>query len=132
MPVTESPEFDLPETKYVGDVKDKKEFKGGMIVSPPSGNNPAWLRKFGQVTDAFASGWMMIRGARRRRAVDRGFVLSDHVDWEGINKTIEDTGAENIWVTHGYSAPLVRFLREKGLNAKSISTRFEGESGVDQ
>ena len=123
---------ELPETKYAGDVKAKNEFKGGIVVSPPSGNNSAWLRKFGSITDAFASGWMMIRGARRRRAVDRGFVLSDHVDWNGINKTIDDTGAENVLVTHGYASPLVRFLQEKGLNAKSISTRFEGEPEDDQ
>ena len=70
---------------------------------------------------------MLVRGARRRRAVDRGFVLSDHVDWPGLLAAIEATGAERVWVTHGYTAPVVRWLRERGLDAQAVQTRFEGE-----
>jgi putative mRNA 3-end processing factor len=70
---------------------------------------------------------MQVRGARRRRAIDRGFVLSDHADWPGLLDTIRATGAETIWVTHGQSRPLVRALTEQGLNARSINTEFEGE-----
>jgi putative mRNA 3-end processing factor len=70
---------------------------------------------------------MQIRGARRRRAVDRGFALSDHVDWEGLQWAIRETGAEEIWVTHGYVSVMVRCLREQGLAARGIATHFEGE-----
>jgi putative mRNA 3-end processing factor len=70
---------------------------------------------------------MRIRGTRRRRAVDRGFVLSDHVDWPGLLGAIEATGAEEVWVTHGYSAVVVRALRERGLEAHALATRYVGE-----
>jgi putative mRNA 3-end processing factor len=70
---------------------------------------------------------MRIRGARRRRSLDRGFVLSDHADWSGLLDAVEATGASSIWVTHGYRSPMVRWLREKGFDAKAIDTRFEGE-----
>ncbi|MGD9103532.1 MAG: hypothetical protein PVF64_08390, partial [Desulfobacterales bacterium] len=79
---------------------------------------------------AFASGWMQIRGMRRRRAVDRGFVLSDHSDWSGLIDTIKASEAENIWVTHGYSAEVVQYLQEQGLNARQIETQFS--SGIDR
>ena len=72
--------------------------------------------------------------ARRRRAVDRGFVLSDHADWPGLLAAIEATGAERVLVTHGYAAALVRYLREQGLDAGVIATwrrAIDGRSGRD-
>jgi putative mRNA 3-end processing factor len=98
-----------------------------FVVAPGSTDNSPWLRKFGDISTAFASGWMQIRGPRRRRALDRGFVLSDHADWDGLLKSIDATGAENIWATHGHTGPLVRWLQERGKNAMAIETRFEGE-----
>jgi putative mRNA 3-end processing factor len=86
------------------------------------------MRRFGPVSAAFASGWMSIRGARRRRGVDRGFVLSDHVDWPSLLSSIEATGAECVWVTHGYREPVVRWLREHGIQALAVASRWEGES----
>jgi putative mRNA 3-end processing factor len=70
---------------------------------------------------------MRVRGARRRRGLDRGFTLSDHVDWPGLLEAVAATGAERIWVTHGYTGPVVRWLREHGLEARAVATRFEGE-----
>jgi putative mRNA 3-end processing factor len=70
---------------------------------------------------------MRIRGTRRRKSVDKGFVLSDHADWDALNTVIRDTGAERIIVTHGYAAEMVRWLSEKGLQAGSLVTHFEGE-----
>lgn len=102
-------------------------FQGAMVVAPPSAMGSTWLRKFQPYTDAVASGWMSIRGMRRRRAVDTGFVLSDHADWPGLCQTIADTGAEKIFVTHGYADLFSRFLSEQGLDAQPVSTRFEGE-----
>lgn len=72
---------------------------------------------------------MRIRGTRRRRAIDRGFVLSDHADWPGLLAAIDATGAERVWVTHGYAAVLVRWLQEQGRDAAVLQTRFEGEVG---
>jgi putative mRNA 3-end processing factor len=91
-----------------------------------------WMRKLGPSETAFASGWMTLRGARRRRAMDRGFVLSDHADWRELNEAVAATGAENIYVTHGYQNAFTRWLvEEKGLNAVAVDTLFEGESADD-
>jgi putative mRNA 3-end processing factor len=86
------------------------------------------MRRFGDFSDGFASGWMRLRGTRRRRGVDRGFVLSDHADWPGLLWAIEQTGAERVMVTHGSVGVLVRHLREQGLDAQSFST----EDGDDE
>lgn len=101
----------------------------GLIVAPGSAQNTPWIRRFAPYSLSFASGWMAVRGARRRQALDRGFVLSDHVDWSGILSTIEASGASRIGVTHGYAAPLIRWLKEnRGLDAFEVPTRFIGEA----
>ncbi|MCA9428792.1 MAG: DNA ligase-associated DEXH box helicase, partial [Candidatus Omnitrophica bacterium] len=86
-----------------------------------------WMKKFGKVSTAFASGWMQIRGNRRRRGIDRGFVVSDHADWNGLLDAIAATGAERIGVTHGFSETLVRYLKERGMDAFPIRTEYEPE-----
>jgi putative mRNA 3-end processing factor len=124
----------LPPTIYAG-VTDtagkrvKKAWAGALIVAPPSAHGSAWVRKFAPNSAAIASGWMAIRGTRRRKAVDRGFVISDHADWPGLLDAISATGAEAVWATHGYTAVLARWLRDRGLNAVPLETRFTGEAG---
>ena len=123
--------YPVPETVRAS--RDTKELfqMGGMIIAPGSAQNSPWMRQFGQRSEAFASGWMTVRGQRRRRALDRGFVLSDHVDWKGILKTVEATGAESVGVTHGYADALVRWLREnKGIDAYALNTVLRNEKGV--
>ena len=102
-----------------------------LVVAPPSAAGTPWIRRFGAVSHAFASGWMRVRGQRRRRGVDRGFVLSDHVDWPSLLQTISDTGAECVWVTHGYREPVVRWLEEHGLRALAVASRWEGDEDAD-
>jgi putative mRNA 3-end processing factor len=118
---------DLPETIYAGSMPAATDWAGALIVAPPSANGSPWSRKFGPTSSAFASGWMRIRGARRRRSVDRGFVLSDHCDWPGLLGAIEATRAERVLLTHGYTAVVARHLRERGVDAATLATRYEGE-----
>jgi putative mRNA 3-end processing factor len=99
----------------------------GLLVCSPVGAGEAPLRHLGEVACALASGWTRIRGLRRQRAADRGFVISDHADWPGLLRAIEATGAARIGVTHGYTAPLVRYLRERGTDAFEFPTRYSGE-----
>ncbi len=106
---------------------EEKAGKGSLVVAPPSAHNTPWSRRFGPASAAFVSGWMRIRGARRRRSLDRGFVLSDHADWPALLRAIDATGAESVWVTHGFRAPLVRWLQEHGREAVALETGFEGE-----
>lgn len=122
----------LPETRMVSDFDAKKDYAGALIVAPPSAQSSPWLKRFGEYSDAFASGWMAIRGARRRRAVDQGFVLSDHADWLSLNRAIEATGAQRVFVTHGHTTPLVQWLNERGVEAHTMKTEFEGEAGAEE
>jgi putative mRNA 3-end processing factor len=118
---------DLPPTTYVGSVTNKKDFIGSLIVAPPSAQASNWMKRFGNQSTAFASGWMMVRGARRQRAVDRGFVLSDHADWPELNKAIKETEAETVYVTHGFAEEVSRWLNETGMNAVALKTKFVGD-----
>ena len=122
----------LPETRMVTDYEAKKDFAGALVVAPPSAQSTPWLKRFGDYSDAFASGWMAIRGARRRRVVDKGFVLSDHADWPSLNRAIEATGASRVFVTHGHITPLVQWLNERGIEAHAMKTEFEGEAGAEE
>jgi len=98
-----------------------------LVIAPPSANGSTWMRRLQPFSSAFASGWMQTRGARVRRAVDRGFVLSDHADWRGIHEAVRASGAERVGVTHGYVDVMVGWLREQGTDAFAVPTRFEGE-----
>ncbi|WP_299403712.1 ligase-associated DNA damage response exonuclease [uncultured Roseobacter sp.] len=118
----------LPATVPVTAETDPKAQKGALVLAPPSAMGSAWARKFGPQESAFASGWMQLRGVRRRRAGDRGFVISDHADWSGLLDAIKATEAENIYVTHGYTDVFARYLTENGWNAQVVPTEFEGEN----
>jgi putative mRNA 3-end processing factor len=118
----------LPETLRVSDVTDEALFKRALVLAPPSAAGTPWMKRFGDYSDAFASGWMQLRGARRRRALDRGFVLSDHADWPGLQQAIGATGAGRVIVTHGQVPVMVRWLREQGLQAEAFETEYGDES----
>jgi putative mRNA 3-end processing factor len=108
----------------VTDVKDKADLRRCLVICPPSAAASPWLRRFGDAQTAFASGWMQVRGNRRRGGYDRGFALSDHADWPGLHEAIAATGAQRIIVTHGSSPAMVRHLREKGLQAEAFETEY--------
>ncbi|MBQ5946661.1 ligase-associated DNA damage response exonuclease [Massilia sp. ST3] len=117
---------DLPPTLMVSEV-DKAALRRALVVAPPSASGSPWMKRFGDYSDAFASGWMLLRGARRRRGVDRGFVLSDHADWPGLMSAIKATEAEQVIVTHGSIPTMVRWLCQNGLDAKGFNTEYGDE-----
>ena len=117
----------LPPTQMVTDVKDKADLKRALVVCPPGAVASTWLRRFGDASTSFASGWMQLRGARRRGGYDRGFVLSDHADWPGLMAAIGATGAQRVIVTHGSVPVMVRYLREQGLEAEAFDTEYGGD-----
>jgi putative mRNA 3-end processing factor len=114
-------------TRRVGETVKGQPFVGELVLAPPASGSSLWMRRFGRAATAFASGWMRVRGTRRRRGVDRGFVISDHADWPDLLRTIADTGASRVLTTHGYSETLARYLRQQGLEAGTLATPFEGE-----
>jgi putative mRNA 3-end processing factor len=113
----------LPPTQRLEDL-DAASLRRALVLAPPAVHGSAWSKKLGDHSDAFASGWMQLRGARRRQGVDRGFVLSDHADWPGLQRAIAVTGASRVIVTHGYEAVMVRWLQQQGLEAGSFRTAF--------
>jgi putative mRNA 3-end processing factor len=124
--------YRLPKTRHVTAALNPKDHPGALVIAPPSALGSHWARRFGPASDAFASGWMRLRGVRRRRSTDRGFVISDHADWDGLMQAIQNTGAENIFATHGYTDIFARWLNTQGYNAKVVPTEFGGEDdGAD-
>lgn len=118
----------LPATRRFAELTDKRDWAGALVVAPPSAARGRLSRHLQHARDGLASGWMQLRGARRRAGVDRGFVLSDHADWPGLVQAIGATGAQRIIVTHGQEAVLVRWLQEQGLDASSMDTHYGDEA----
>lgn len=119
----------LPDTVRIDSSIDRKAIKGAMIVAPPSAAGTPWMHSLRPYRWGICSGWMQLRGTRRRRGADRGFILSDHADWEQLNTAVTNTGAENIYVTHGYKSVYARWLQtEYGLNATEVDTLYTGEA----
>jgi len=120
----------LPPTVKVGDPDDDGVYRGALILAPPGAHRSPWTRRFRAPQTAFASGWMAVRGQRRRRGYEQGFVLSDHADWPGLLRTVEESGARRIYVTHAGSDVLADYLRrERGLDAAAWPTPWSGEEG---
>jgi putative mRNA 3-end processing factor len=124
----------LPPTAAVADAG--QDYRQALVLAPPGAGGSTWMRRFGEVSTGFCSGWMLLRGNRRRRGYDRGFVVSDHADWPGLIDTIAETGATRVLTTHGQSDLLARYLREVGVGdrcvtAAPVATEFEGEGGSD-
>ena len=120
--------IDLPKTIRVTPELNVKDHPGAFVLATPSALGTTWMNRFRGASSAFASGWMALRGVRRRRSADRGFVMSDHADWEGLNAAIKESGAERIFVTHGYTSVFRRWLEEQGYDARIVETEFEGET----
>jgi putative mRNA 3-end processing factor len=118
----------LPPARRVTTELARESQGTALVLAPPSAQGTPWLRKLGEKSVAMASGWMQIRGMRRRRALDQGFVISDHADWPGLLGAIEATGAEEVWLTHGYADVMARYLAERGLRTTAVPTHFEGEA----
>jgi putative mRNA 3-end processing factor len=121
----------MPPTQTLIERPRGTSFAGELVLAPPSARGTPWMRRLGDLSDALASGLMRVRGVRRQRAYDRGFVLSDHADWPAVIETIADSGAARVLATHGHAEPLARFLREQGVDAGVIRTAWEHEGGAD-
>jgi putative mRNA 3-end processing factor len=119
----------LHHTQRITPQTERKQIKGAMIIAPPSAADSPWLKSFQPYSLGVCSGWMQLRGARRRRGADRGFILSDHADWEQLNTAVKATCATNVYVTHGYKSIYARWLQtEMGLNASEVDTLYTGET----
>ena len=116
--------INLPDTVRVTRDMNVADYPGALVLATPSAIAGSWARQFGPAASAFASGWMALRGVRRRRGVERGFIMSDHADWQGLNDAISATGAEKIFVTHGYTGQFQKWLTSQGYDAHIVSTEY--------
>jgi len=119
--------IDIPDLPVAEDDIALKDCVGRLIISPPTTEGARWTRGLKNKTSALASGWMMMRGTKRRRLVDRGFVVSDHADWPGLLNAITRTNASRVLVTHGYEDSLSRYLNEIGVSSSELRMNYGGE-----
>lgn len=117
----------LPESTKIEQNENPKNYQGGLVLAPPAAIGSAWTKKFKDYEEATVSGWMAVRGIKRRRNISKGFVLSDHADWDALNQAVKWTGAENIYVTHGYTELYAKWLNTQGYNAQVVKTEFNGD-----
>ena len=118
----------LPATIHVTADINAKSHPGALIIAPPSALGTPWARRFPNAATGIASGWMALRGVRRRRSADRGFIISDHADWQGLNDAIRATGATKIFATHGYTSIFQKWLLAQGYDAHVVSTEYNGDA----
>lgn len=123
--------FNLPELTLITKETDKKLLKGALILAPPSVDNSPWIKKFAPFSLGYCSGWMALRGAKNRRAIDQGFVLSDHADWPDLNTAVKSTGAEKVYVTHGYTSAFSKWLNENGIESAEVHTMYGNEEEAE-
>jgi putative mRNA 3-end processing factor len=120
----------LPPTLPASAIGRGESLAGRLVIAPPSAHRSPWMKRFRLPQTAFVSGWMAVRGARRRRGYERGFVMSDHADWPGLIRSVRETGARQVYVTHGNSDGLARYLREvEGISAEPLAGEFQRERG---
>lgn len=114
----------LPAVKRVEPGMPKETFKNSIVIAPPSADGTPWMKRFYPYSVGVCSGWMQVRGNARRRNADAGFALSDHADWQGLLSAVKATGAEKVFVTHGFQAVFSRYLNEMGIEAAEVKTAY--------
>jgi putative mRNA 3-end processing factor len=117
----------LPDVKRITFDTPKESYLRNIVVAPPGAEGSPWMKRFFPYAIGVCSGWMQVRGAVRRQNADAGFVLSDHADWKGLLQAVKETGAEKVFVTHGYQSVFSRYLNESGIEADEIKTEFGNE-----
>jgi putative mRNA 3-end processing factor len=121
----------LPAVKRVMPDMPKETFRGSVVIAPPSAEDSPWMKRFPDYSLGVCSGWMQVRGNARRKNVDAGFALSDHADWPGLLSAIKATGAQRVFVTHGFQAALSRYLTEQGIEAHEVKTEYGNDEGEE-
>lgn len=119
--------WNLPPAQRVWPDMPKENLKGGVVIAPGSAQGSSWMKRFAPYATGICSGWMQVRGHTRRSNADAGFVLSDHADWNGLLQTVKDTGASQVFVTHGFQAAFSRYLNENGIEAAEVKTEYGEE-----
>ncbi len=121
----------FPEVKRVSPEISKEVYQQSVVIAPPGADGSPWIKRFTPYAVGVCSGWMQVRGNVRRRNIDAGFALSDHADWNGLLDSVKSTGAEKVFVTHGFQSVFSRYLNEIGIPAAEVKTEY-GEEESEQ
>ena len=119
--------IDLPPVERITPETPREKLKSAIVIAPPSADGSPWMKRFNPYAVGICSGWMQVRGNIRRRNADAGFALSDHADWDGLLCAVKETGAEKIFVTHGFQSAFSRYLNEQGILSAEVKTEYGGE-----
>ncbi|MFG1400580.1 ligase-associated DNA damage response exonuclease [Xanthobacter sediminis] len=111
--------LDFGELEPVSGV-ERKALPGAIVIAPPMAMTDLWARRFAEPLTCFASGWMRVRARARQRGVELPLVVSDHADWDGLTASIQATGCEELWVTHGAEEALVHWAGTRQLRARPL------------
>lgn len=122
----------LPPVERITPETPKEVFKSAIIIAPPSADGSPWMKRFTPYAVGVCSGWMQVRGNMRRRNADAGFALSDHADWPGLLSAVKATGAEKVFVTHGFQSAFSRYLNETGIWSAEVKTEYGGEEETEE
>lgn len=123
--------LELPLWEHITKDTPKERFRNALVITPGSALDTPWMSRMKPYRTAMASGWMQLRGWRRRGNIDKGFVLSDHADWNALLLAVKESGADRVIATHGYTDLFSQYLRSVGYDATAESTEFAGEAGAD-
>ena len=110
----------------------KSLYRKAVIVAPSGAEGSPWIKRFTPFSLAICSGWMQVRGNARRKNADRGFVLSDHADWDGLLSAVKETEAGKVFVTHGFQAAFSKYLDESGIPAAEVKTAYGDDEETDK
>jgi putative mRNA 3-end processing factor len=103
------------------------EMAGALVLAPPSAIADRWARRLSDPVTAMASGWMRVRQRARQRGVELPLIVSDHADWDELNRTLDEVAAPDVWVTHGNEEALVHHACARGFRARALSVVGYGE-----
>lgn len=122
----------LPDVTLVSNNVGKEEYKGNVVIAPSGADSSPWIKRFTPYSVGVCSGWMQVRGNVRRYNADAGFALSDHADWNGLLKTIKETQAEKVYVTHGFQSAFSRYLNEIGIESGEVKTEYDASPNLSE
>lgn len=121
--------WQLPPVQRIYPDTPKDILRGAVVIAPPSADASPWMKRFTPYAVGVCSGWMQVRGNVRRRNIDAGFALSDHADWNGLLSAVKATGAQKVFVTHGFQSAFSRYLNENGIQSAEVKTEYGEEEG---
>ena len=98
----------------------KADLVGAIVLAPPGAIADRWARRLSDPVVALASGWMTVRQRAKARGVELPLVISDHADWDALNATIDETGAREVWVTHGREEALIHAMVGRGISGRAL------------